>query len=205
LLTAQRVYCDRDSTCFERNGFRDSTESYADVVDPVGCGSEIAHGTLPTFPPPVPRQIINARIVGLVPDKGHRPWYAERRVPKREPRPCDLRPRGHGVSGTLTGWFNATCPRVSPGKHTGAPEVPVMPSASLLRRVSGLRRPHPQGRKNLCGRCELRVLRKQRQTGHVHSPQAWRLLSPGGDNAGRRRRANARWRLSLAPVIRSSD
>jgi hypothetical protein len=25
------------------------------VVDPIGCGSEIAHGALPTFPPPVPR------------------------------------------------------------------------------------------------------------------------------------------------------
>ena len=30
LLTAQRVYRERDSICFERDGFRDSTESYAD-------------------------------------------------------------------------------------------------------------------------------------------------------------------------------
>src|SRR5215467_8579342 len=29
-LTAQRVYCKRDSTCFERDRFRDSTESPAD-------------------------------------------------------------------------------------------------------------------------------------------------------------------------------
>jgi hypothetical protein len=40
------------------------------VVDPVGCGGEIAHGTLPISPPPVPRQLSNARTVGLVPDKG---------------------------------------------------------------------------------------------------------------------------------------
>jgi hypothetical protein len=51
------------------------------LVDPVGCGGEIAHGTLPISPPPVPRQLSNARTVGLVPDKG------KERSPKREPRP----------------------------------------------------------------------------------------------------------------------
>ena len=41
------------------------------VVDPVSCGGEMAHGSLPTSPPPVPRQLSNTRTVGLVPDKGN--------------------------------------------------------------------------------------------------------------------------------------
>jgi hypothetical protein len=57
------------------------------VVDPVGCGSEIA----PTSPPPVPRRLTNASTVGRVSDKG------KERSPKRKPRPFSE----GGVSGTL--------------------------------------------------------------------------------------------------------
>jgi hypothetical protein len=76
----------RSPNCGERNvavergihiawrGERDDTPTYP-VVDPVSCGGEMAHGPLLTSPPPVPRQLSNARTVGLVPDKGNCSWH----------------------------------------------------------------------------------------------------------------------------------
>jgi hypothetical protein len=46
------------------------------VVDLVGCGGEIAHDTLATSPPPVPRWLMNA-----CPRKGKRPVIRQNEIP----------------------------------------------------------------------------------------------------------------------------
>jgi hypothetical protein len=61
------------------------------VVDPIGCGSEIAHGALPTFPPPVPGPKIMMRFL---------PSLIGRLV-KKSFHTCDMRHRLVAASGQL--------------------------------------------------------------------------------------------------------